>query len=174
MAESDVNLGVNQKYQPLLPHRREMYQYMEVLEICRQSKQDGKGNKPLLFQVLVRTTWYFSLLVHGLLVFSWVFEYLYPVFLSKGDLVLDHQLLCISNCVLWSISGVWIFFMFFRSNLNSAPTFGFLGSWWAVQSALYPILLLNQNIKVWDDTQSMSMCAKVANIMEFFYQLVFF
>ena len=58
--------------------------------------------------------------------------------------------------------------MYFRSTLNSAPTFGFLGAWWAVQSALSPILLLTQNIKVWDDTQSMSMCTKIANILRIF------
>ena len=166
---SAVNLGVDQKYQPLLPHVEG--KNAPILGSSGEFVGDRSGvEREQATTVPGFNSHYlvFSLLMHGLLVFSWFLNTCTLYFLSKGDLGLDHQLLCISNCVLWSICSVWIFFMFFRSNLNSAPTFGFLGSWWAVQSALYPILLLTQNIKVWDDTQSISICAKVANLMRIF------
>ena len=57
--------------------------------------------------------------MHRLLVFSWFLNTCTLYFLSKGDLGLDHQLLCISNCVLWSLCSVWIFLCFSVATLTA-------------------------------------------------------
>ena len=57
---SAVNLGVDQKYQPLLPHVEgknapilgSSGEFVEIEVVWN-------GNRPLPFQVSIRTTWYF-------------------------------------------------------------------------------------------------------------------
>ena len=101
-------------------------------------------------------------------IIGWIFEYCRPILASNDIFSMNHQILCICNSTLWFGCIIWSFFAFYYRKDGVSPTFGFLGAWWAVQSISTPLLLLSQDIKVWDEDLKLSYLSKIMNVIRLF------
>ena len=101
-------------------------------------------------------------------IIGWIFEYYRPILASNDIFSMNHQILCICNSTLWFGCIIWSFFAFYYRKDGVSPTFGFLGAWWAVQSISTPLLLLSQDIKVWDEDLKLSYLSKIMNVIRLF------
>ena len=99
-------------------------------------------------------------------IIGWIFEYCRPILALNDIFSMNHQILCICNGTLWFGCIIWSFFAFTIKD-GISPTFGFLGAWWAVQSISTPLLLLSQDIKVWDE-DLVSYLSKIMNVIRLF------